>query len=208
MIKVIIFDLGNVILNFDHMIICRKLASLSSLSPEQVYEIIFKSGLERLYDEGKISTQNFFEKVTNKLGLNISFEEFKIIWQDIFWINEGIQEILLNLKGRYKLFLLSNTNPLHFEFAREKFDILEALNEYILSYEVGFSKPAVEIFNEVLKKARVEPAKCIYIDDISEHIASSNKIGMKGILFQSIEGLKRDLIKYGVGWGSAPNPVW
>lgn len=180
------------------MIICRKLSSVCSLSPEQIYERIFISGLERLYDEGKISSQNFFKKVSNKLGLNISFEEFKNIWQDIFWINEGIQEILLSLKGRYKLFLLSNTNPLHFEFAREKFDILEAIDEYILSYEVGFSKPAVEIFNEVLKKAKVEAEKCIYIDDINEHVTSSNKIGLKGILFQSIEGLKRDLGKYRV----------
>jgi len=198
MIDLIIFDLGNVILNFDHMIICRKLSRLSKFSPQQVYEIIFSSGLERLYDEGKIATQNFFDEIVNKLGLIISFEEFKIIWQDIFWINEGIQEILLSLKGRYKLFLLSNTNPLHFGFARDKFKILEVIDEYILSYQVGFSKPAKEIFHEALKKSNVLAAASIYIDDIKEHVTSANKIGLNGILFQSIEGLKADLAKYGI----------
>lgn len=199
MIEVIIFDLGNVILNFNHMIICKKLSKLSKkFSAEEVYDIGFKSGLERLYDEGKISTKNFFKEISNRLSLNISFEEFKLIWQDIFWLNEGIEEILLSLKGRYKLFLLSNTNELHFEFVKEKFDILGIIDEYILSYKVGFSKPAPEIFYEALKKSKVDSSKCIYIDDIEEHVISANKIGMNGILFQSIKGLKMDLVKYGV----------
>ncbi|MEW6607546.1 MAG: HAD family phosphatase [bacterium] len=193
MIKLIIFDLGNIILNFDHNIICRKLSQISRFSPQQVYEIIFTSGLERLYDEGKISTRDFFKKVSNRLKLNISLTGFKQIWQDIFWLNEGIEEILLSLRGRYKLFLLSNTNEIHFELAMAKFDVLNLIDEYILSYQVGFSKPAKEIFYEALKRANVEAEKCIYIDDIKEHIASASKIGMNVILFQSISQLKMDL---------------
>lgn len=195
MIEVIIFDLGNVILNFDNMIRCRKLSKLSKFSAQEVDEIIVRSRLERLYDEGKISTQDFFKEISIKLGLNISLDEFKLIWQDIFWLNNGIEEVLLYLKGRYKLFLLSNTNELHFEFAKNKFDVLNLIDEYILSYKVGFSKPDSEIFYKALKKSKTEASKCIYIDDKKEYVTSANKIGMKGILFQSIEGLKKELAK-------------
>ncbi|MEW6095247.1 MAG: HAD family phosphatase [bacterium] len=204
MIDLIIFDLGNVILNFDHMIICKKLSKLSKFPLQEVYERIFSSGLERLYDEGKISTKDFFKEISNRFGLNISLTEFKLLWQDIFWVNEGIEEILLKLKGRYKLFLLSNTNELHFEFAKDKFDILNLIDEYILSYKVGFSKPSPEIFYEALKKAKVDASRCIYIDDIKEHVISANKVGMKGVLFKSIDGLKRNLAKYGVKLYSTP----
>jgi len=198
MIELIIFDLGNVILNFDHMIICKKLSKVSKFSPQEVYDVVFTSGLERLYDEGKISTENFFKEISNKLGLDISWRVFKLIWQDIFWLNEGIEKILLSLKGRYKLFLLSNTNKLHFEFAKNKFDVLNLMDEYILSYKIGFSKPSQEIFLEALKISKVEPARCIYIDDIKEYVTCASKIGMKGILFHSIDELKMDLAKYEV----------
>lgn len=198
MIKLIIFDLGNVILNFDHMIICRKLSKISKLSPQQIYDIIFVSGLERLYDEGKISTKNFFKQISNKLKLNIPFKEFKQIWEDIFWLNEGIEEVIMRLKEKYKLFLLSNTNQLHFEFAKNKFDILTFIDEYILSYKIGYTKPDAKIFYEALKKSMVSASQCIYIDDIKEHIDAASKIGINGILFQSIDELKKDLPRHGV----------
>ncbi len=198
MIEVIIFDLGNVILKFDHMISCRKLSQISKLSAQEIYDIIFSSGLERLYDEGKISTEDFFKEISNKLGLDIYLTEFKLIWQDIFRLNKGIRKLLLCLKEKYKLFLLSNTNEIHFEFARDKFDVLNLMDEYILSYKVGVTKPNPQIFHEALKKSKVEASKCIYIDDIKEHVESASKIGMKGILFQSVDRLIRDLVRYEV----------
>ncbi|MBU0581138.1 MAG: HAD-IA family hydrolase, partial [Candidatus Margulisbacteria bacterium] len=111
--------------------------------------------MERSYDEGKISTDEFFREISSRLKLNISFAEFKPIWQNIFRLNRGVKEMILRLKKRYRLFLLSNTNELHFDFVKKKYDVLGLLDDYILSYKVGFSKPHPRIFQEALKKADV-----------------------------------------------------
>jgi putative hydrolase of the HAD superfamily len=198
MIKLIIFDLGNVILNFDHMIICRKLSKISKYSASKICEIMFSSDLQRLYDQGKIESYDFFKKVSDKLNIKISFNDFKLIWEDIFSLNQGMSELLLSLKRRYKIFLLSNTNEMHFEYIKNKFKVIEIIDEYILSYKLGITKPDKRIYYEALKKANLSSYESIYIDDIKEYVITANKIGMIGIHFKSIKKLKKELIKHKV----------
>ncbi|MDI6703506.1 MAG: hypothetical protein QME40_02375, partial [bacterium] len=76
MIEVIIFDLGGVILNFDHHIICRRLSKISKYEEHEVYDFIFASGLENSYNEGKITSLEFFDTICKKLDLDITFHNF------------------------------------------------------------------------------------------------------------------------------------
>ncbi len=192
-IKLIIFDLGKVIVDFDHMMICKKLAGHSRLEPDQIYEIIFNSGIESSFDKGIITPENFYAEVKKEAVFNIKIEQFKEIWVNIFTLIPGIEKILSSFKDRYKLFCLSNTNKWHFEYCMKKFPVLKLFERFILSYELGKAKPEKEIFEKAMKLSGFLPGECVYIDDIEEYVQQANRLGFNGIRFESVEDLKNEL---------------
>lgn len=193
-IKVIIFDLGKVIVDFDHMLICTKLAKHSPFELDRIYDIIFDSGFETSFDKGLISPENFYLSVKKKACLEININVFQQIWTKIFTLNPGIEDLLSSLKNRYGLLCLSNTNSWHFEYCMQKFQALKLFDGFILSYEVGKTKPDSAIFEEALKKAATMPGKCVYIDDVPEFVETANKLGINGIHFRTVKKLKKELL--------------
>ena len=105
-IKVIIFDLGKVIVDFDHMRICTKLSKQSPFGPDRINDIIFNSGLETSFDMGIISPENFYLSVKKKARLEININVFQEIWTKIFTLNPEIEELISSLKNKYRLLCL------------------------------------------------------------------------------------------------------
>jgi putative hydrolase of the HAD superfamily len=199
-IKVILYDLGNVILPFNHYQIAEKLSRLSQKSedrdPQEIFSYLFdfQKGVANRFDVGQVSPQEFFESIKEYLGLSISFEEFIPIWTDIFSENVEVSQIILSQKGRWRLGLLSNTDPLHFNYILSKFPVVRAFDKWILSYEVGFQKPAVEIFRVAIAWSSVDPQKILFIDDVKTHVEVAVSLGIQAIHFVSAEQLKRELM--------------
>lgn len=196
MYKLIIFDLGKVLLDFDHMNSCRELARFSSYSPEEIYKEIFVLGLEEKYDKNKISSSDFYKEILRRFKIDkssVNFEYFKKIWGDIFYEIPSMGKLMEDLKKTYQIYLLSNTNEIHFEWVYNKFNILKIPQEYILSYKLGFRKPDKRIFYEAINRAEVSPGECIYIDDIKEYTEVAQSIGITGIHFKSRERLEKKL---------------
>ena len=192
--KVIIFDLGGVIFKFNHMIICKRLSKASGISPKDVYKIIFNNGVEKDYDEGKITSKNFYKTINNILKTNLSFAKFNNIWSDIFKENIKVSNLIRKLKDtNYKLYLLSNTNEMHFNFLKNNFEIINSFDGYILSYKIGYRKPSIEIYNAVLRKTGLAACNHIYIDDLENFVNIAKSLGMIGIVFKSFIELKREL---------------
>ncbi|MFH2013183.1 MAG: HAD family phosphatase [Pseudomonadota bacterium] len=199
MIKTIIFDLGNVIVSFNHMLICEKLARYSKYTSNEIYQLGFSSEIFKLYDEGKIKSEDLFQWILRKFDIDISFDKFKNIWSDIFSLNDSVENVLLSLKKNgYSLILVSNTNELHFDLIRQNFEVIELFDSLILSYKVGYSKPHNEIFREVLRRTDSFPEETVYIDDLEEFCLAAKEIGINSILYRSTEQLLKDLIELGV----------
>ena len=198
-IEVILFDLGNVILPFNHRQIPEKLLPFSQeggLKDSQgIFSYLFDSqkGTVSLYESGKISSEEFFGSLKESFRLSLSFEEFVPIWNDIFVENEEVSEIIRCLKGKKRLGLLSNTNALHFDYILPKFPIVMAFEKWILSHEVGFKKPAPEIFQKAMEWASVEPQRILFIDDLQKNVDAAVSLGMEAIHFISAGQLKEAL---------------
>lgn len=195
-IEVVLFDLGNVILPFNHHQIAEKLfpyvQEKELQSPREIFSYLFdlNKGKINEFDTGKISPQEFFQSIKKDLGLSLSYEEFILIWNDIFIEDQEVSKMIQSLRKRWRLGLLSNTDPLHFDYILSKFSIMKAFEKWILSYEVGFKKPALEIFQKALEWASVKPQKVLFIDDIKEHIEVAISLGIQGIHFVSARQLK------------------
>jgi FMN phosphatase YigB (HAD superfamily) len=198
-IEVIFFDLGNVILPFNHYQIAEKLSRLAQRKefqdPQKIFSYLFdfQRGVINDFDVGKVTPPNFFQSIKRHLDLSISFEEFIPVWNDIFAEDREVSQIILFLKGRWRLGLLSNTDPLHFNYILSKFPLMTAFDKWILSYEVGCKKPAIEIFQKAMAWASVKPQKILFIDDIKTHVDVAISLGMEGIHFISAKQLQEDL---------------
>ncbi len=199
MIEVILFDLGNVILPFNHYQIAEKLSRFSQRKefqdPRKIFSYFFdfEKGAINGYEVGKVSSTQFFESFKEDLGLTLSFEEFIPIWNHIFTEDQEISSIIRSLKGKKRLGLISNTNPLHFDYILSTFPIIRIFDKWILSHEVGFKKPSTEIFQMAVEWAFVKPEKILLIDDTKRHVEIAVSLGMQGIHFISAQQLLHHL---------------
>lgn len=194
-ISLILFDLGNVLVKFDHSIVARKLAKLSKTTMSGIVTQFISSGLGSLLDEGKIDAREFSERVISALNLPMGVDEFQKHWNEIFFENPGMESLLKRLKEKYPVYLISDTNPLHFEFIRKKFSILNHIDQFFLSYEIGVKKPDPRIYFEVLKRSRAKAESVLYIDDREDLVAAARKMGFSALVFKSPKSLEKELIR-------------
>jgi HAD superfamily hydrolase (TIGR01509 family) len=173
---VIIFDLGKVILDFDHRTITKRLSVRSGIPEERIYEVIFGGSRESLYDRGEVTSRDFYVDVVGSLGMVISFQEFRDIWTRIFTANGGVCALIRRLKKRHKLILLSNTNEMHFDYVLNRFEILKAFDHYVVSHQVGERKPHSKIYMVALEMAGCPAEACLYIDDVEPFVIAARRL--------------------------------
>lgn len=185
--RCIVFDFGNVIALFDHMLACRALASLSQrpLTAEEVYDRIFKTTLEEDYDCGRISSAAFIARLRDDLALDASDQAIADAWCDIYAPNAPIHAVIAEQKRRgTRLVLGSNTNELHYEWFSRQFEaVLRMFDELVLSFRIGARKPAVRFFEACLEAAGRPADQIVYVDDRPDYVAVAGGLGMEALVY-------------------------
>lgn len=193
MIKTLIFDLGKVIVPFDIERL-KEFGKYGDLPPSKIKERFLAAPELRLYETGKVSSNEFYSSVRDKLGLQIEFNEFAAIWNGIFDLKPLISEPLMeSFAMEHRLIVLSDTNELHFEFIRHNFPILGHFDDFCLSYETGFMKPQPESFAAALDKAGCAANECFFIDDKLDNVLGARNFGMKATQFINESDLTKTL---------------
>ena len=205
MIDLFVFDLGKVILPFEHRQIASKLWQRSKnnrkFTEEEIFQDLFdlKNGTVNRYEEGLLSSEEFFLEVRKRYNLALEFEDFSEIWNNIFWDNPEVNDIIIYLKAKgYPIYLLSNTNELHFSYVIERFPIVHVLDEWILSFEVGAKKPDKRIYDAIFERTDVDRAKILYIDDIDAYVSAARSHGIQGLVYKSPDDLWNVLRQHGI----------
>lgn len=193
MIKAFIFDYGNVISTVDTP------TFVKSVRP---YAIGTLSGEERMgrskelmvaYESGKMTTEAFIPAFLERTGLRMEAEDFVRHWVSFFTPIPFTRSLIRQLKGRYRLGLLSNTNPLHFENVIATTDVFPLFEAVTLSYEVGAMKPDPALYHDMLEKLRIEPVNCLYLDDVQSYVEAAAALGMQGIHFTTPQDVAGEL---------------
>ncbi len=204
LIKTIVFDLGKVIIPFDFKRGYERLAPLCAYPAAQIPERLRSCDLVTRFESGDIEPRNFVEQISQMLHLQASYEQFCDIWSSIFLPETLIpEEMILGLKGRYRLLVLSNTNALHFPMVRAGYPILNHFDDYILSYEVGAMKPSPKIYQETIRRAHASPAEIFFTDDIAAYVEGAKQEGIDAVQFESAEQIRRELLARGVALSGA-----
>ncbi|MHB9072984.1 MAG: HAD family hydrolase [Desulfobaccales bacterium] len=198
-ITAITFDLGNVLVKVDHLRFCRQVAALAGLSPQEVYAQVFESSLEPGYDTGRITSREFYERITAHFGVTPTYARFRELWCDIFDPMEAMAAVVAHLAPRFPLFLLSNTNSLHFNYIRERFEaILQPFKAFILSFEVGSRKPEAAIYQALIQRVSRPPEEILFLDDKVIFVDGARSQGLTAWQFRSPQELQQDLERHGL----------
>ncbi|MDA8123278.1 MAG: HAD family phosphatase [Deltaproteobacteria bacterium] len=198
MIRSVVFDFGNVICAFDNDLFLRKLLPHTDMSLEDMREGIFGSDLHRRYESGLVSSDGFLREAARKCRLSISGDEFFDAYTGIFTPIPATIGLIRNLKGRYRIGLLSNTNEWHYERYIRNVEIFNLFDSVTLSFDVKEMKPSEGIYRDALAKLGVPPGECVYIDDIEAYAEGARRVGMNGIRYVSHDSLLQSLRAVGV----------
>ena len=196
-IKALIFDFGNVLLEWN---------------PRYVYQRYFPNdpeGMERFLEEVNFMEWNLLQDKGRSFQegvavLSNEFPQYSHLIQAYHehWIDsmgdslQGTVEILKELKqAGYRLYGLSNWSAETFPRARERHDFFDLLDDMVISGEVGHVKPHPEIFQILLDRIGRPAPECLFIDDAIANIEQAQKMGFATIHFQSPEQLRRRLVE-------------
>jgi FMN phosphatase YigB (HAD superfamily) len=143
--------------------------------------------------KGLIGPPEFHKTLCNKLGIDVSYDDFVCLWNGLLTANEGIIPLVGMLTPGHQLVLASNTDPIHFSYAVQHFPVLQRFDRYFLSYEMGLLKPEPEFFLRLLRELDIHPGDCVFIDDRAENVESARSIGITALQFCGNEQLGTDL---------------
>ncbi|HMP79802.1 MAG TPA: HAD family phosphatase [Pirellulaceae bacterium] len=201
MIDFVYFDLGNVLVNFDHDRGCRQVASLAHLTPERVRSIIFDSELQAAYEAGRLTTKEFCEEFNRRAGTRLETAAFAQAASDIFWLNDPIWPLIdqLLLEER-RLGVLSNTCDAHWAWVTGHLvpELCQKFDEIVLSFEEGVAKPDSRIYELAAARAGVAPERIFFTDDRPENISAAQHAGWQAHLFESAQQTADTLASLGV----------
>lgn len=200
-LRAIIFDIGRVLIRVNVARAMTDLAHGVSLSPEEVWSALERDPRWKDWQEGRMSPRDWHLHVSRRLGSKLSFEQFVEVWNralDPTPIHEDA--FLAKLAKKYRLAVLSNTDPLHVAHLEKTFGFFEMFPARIYSCSIGASKPDPVIYKEALQACKVHAQEAVYVDDIPAYAQAASQLGMHGIVFVSAEQLQYDLRSLGIAF--------
>jgi len=196
----ILFDLGNVLIEWDPRHLYRKLFDGDDESMEHFLATVCTGEWNRQMDAGK----PFAEAVAELQQAHPAQADLIAAWH-LRWSEtlggpiDGSVEILATLRERgHRLYALTNWSAETFPVARKRFEFLTWFEGIVVSGEVRMTKPDPEIFELALERFELTPDDTVFIDDSSHNVATARRLGMQAVHFQSSSQLHAALRDFGV----------
>ena len=185
-IKNIIFDLGGVILDIDENVVYHELEKMGIDIKELAHSEEFKDILSK-FDIGVYTAPTFRKKLKAFIGQEkMTDEKFDSLWNAmLFDIPRERIEALEQVKQHYKIFLMSNTNEIHYDlyvrdlqlrFGYNEFD--ELFDKSYFSFDIHLEKPDPRFFELILDHEHLLPEETLFIDDTARNIAAAKALGI------------------------------
>ena len=201
-IQFIFFDLGKVLVDFDHRICSENVAQITGLGGNVIHEIIFDSGLQSDYESGKITSTQFVERFNQAAGCEIGESRLLDAVSDIFVLNRSMVPLLTQLRAaRFPIGILSNTCQAHWDFIMNRSPLLQKIfdpEKCVLSFKVGAVKPDPDIYEHARQVAGFVPEQIFFCDDLQRNIDGALAASFQAKVFTTPTRLARELIDAGV----------
>ncbi len=182
----IIFDFGGVLINLD---LPQCILNFKQLGIQNIDKYLSNFGQKDFFlafEKGHIGIEEFRQEIRNFANLPLTDDQIDKAWCSFLCdIPDKKLEILAELKKKFRLVMLSNTNPLHInvsasaEFAKRGKTISDFFDATYYSYEMKMAKPDAEIFNKLLDDEHVKAHQCLFLDDGLKNIEQAAQLGIQ-----------------------------
>jgi len=187
--ETIIFDLGEVIIDLDSKRVIDQFKKYSDKSAEDIIRLISKSQALIDYEVGKMTDAEFCQVVNELLSIELSQASFEAIWNSFLGIIKLDKlHLMLALKEKFNVLILSNTNAIHQRaFDRRVGELIpsktmaDMVHTAYYSHELKLRKPDPHIYQKVIDLQNLHPAKTIFFDDRLENISAAQGSGIQAI---------------------------
>jgi HAD superfamily hydrolase (TIGR01509 family) len=191
-LRAVLFDLGNVLIHYHPEEFWRVLGIPDAaekatyrkqltaiLGPLERGESGFESSLdqlEKLFD-GRYDRPRLVKAMESVLTTPI----------------EEMEDIVRRVSEKIVTALVSNTNEFHFAYCWRVVPALKYLRKHFVSFKIGAMKPDPAFYEHVVKELKIQPQDMLFIDDIRENVDGAERVGMRGLVFQSPQLLEKDV---------------
>lgn len=183
---IILLDIGNVLVGVDFMPFCRAVCRDVESGAARLMERYCQGELKDRHDTGKIASYDYLAMIAaDPLTRDLPLHQIRLAWQDIFTPVPGSEEAVAQLGRHHELWIMSDTDPLHFAFLLDRFSLLRKMNRYLLSYEHGWLKRSPGAFRHALALAGCDASGLLLIDDRQVNADASAAVGIGSIVFWS-----------------------
>jgi len=185
-ISTLIFDFGGVLIDLD---MNQSILNFKKLGVENVENYLSnfgQSGFFMQLEKGKISAEEFRSEIRKMTTNTITDKEIDDAWNAfLVRIPSEKLDIVYQLRKKFRVIMLSNTNAIHFPYAERTFfsyknrGIDEYFDKCYRSYDMKMAKPDAEIFEAILSQEQVAPNQCLLLDDGPKNIEQAQKMGFQ-----------------------------
>ncbi len=181
--KVVVFDLGRVLLDFDYSIAARRIVARcnGSVDPDRFFTD--HAPLLCRYELGLVTTQQFYDEIRAVSGFSGARGEFGEYFADIFTEISPMVELHAALREKgFRTCIFSNTNDLAVTHIRRRFPFFSKFDAYVYSYEHGAMKPDAKLYEVVERETGCWGNEIVYIDDRPENVTAGAARGWQAVL--------------------------
>jgi HAD superfamily hydrolase (TIGR01509 family) len=183
--KAVIFDLGRVLVYYDHTITLAGINRITNATPAELRDISLM--VLQTMGTGKMDGPEFFDFLCQKTEVYVTYDEFESIFCRSQARNDAAlaYAMALHKRPQVKVGVISNTNAIHAGWLRGNLPELAIFDSVILSNEVGLLKPDPGIYKLSLQQLKTAPQNALFIDDVAQNVAGAESIGIKGLLHEN-----------------------
>jgi len=188
-IKNIIFDYGNVIINLDIEATYRAFEKIGAVKFDDSWRKIMDEQVFKKYERGDISSPNFRNILRSSFTKPVSDTEIDWAWNQLLKDMPSSRiELLKKLKTKFRTFILSNSNEIHFNYYSNELNTKHHLDQFdslfekaYFSYQVNLIKPEQEFYQLVLNNHQLNPSETLFIDDLRLNIDAASHLGINTV---------------------------
>ena len=184
-IKNIVFDLGGVLIDLDFKSAINGLQKAGFTNVKEQLQAFDREGIFQKFELGEISADEFRASIRENSNVSLTDEEVDSLWNlMLLEIPREKLELILDLRSKYMVYLLSNTNSIHWDYVCKNafnyrgFRMDDYFEETFLSYEMHLAKPDKAIFEKMLNDANLLPEETLFIDDLEANCKAAAEVGI------------------------------
>lgn len=200
LLRCVLFDLDDVLVDYDRDERVRRLAAAIGSTPPAVHAAIYESGIEEAGDSGALSAAAYLDALGAQLGCPVSVQAWTAARRAATRIRPDVLAAAASLGGALTLALLTNNGVLMAEQLPRIVPALFPLFEgrAFASAQFGARKPDTRVYTACLARLGVPPQATLFVDDNEANVEGARRAGLHGHHYRDLAGLRESLASFGL----------